>query len=351
LPPVRRCVLLAALALALTAGPAEAAGPGRIGVMVDGPMIDGSAPRGEWDRLAASGAASVRAPVYWSQAQPLGPERTDVSAPDAVVLAAARRGLDVLPVVLGTPGWAGGGGRVTFATPPADTRAYGAFLETLARRYGPRGRFWREHPGLRPRPIRAWQVWNEPNLEGYWSEQPFARGYVGLLQAARRGLRRADPKARVVAAGLPGESWLDLDRMYRAGGGGLFDAVAIHPYTARPRDVVRILEYVRRTMARHGDRATPLWVTELSWPASTGRTHDHVGNATDDRGQAVRLRAGLRRLAAAARRLKVRRTFWYTWLSDEREPSTFAWSGLRRLRPDGRVVSTPALRAFRRLAR
>lgn len=348
---MRLPVLLAALAMALAAAPAQASGPERIGVMVDGPMIEGSAPRGEWDRLAASGADWVRTPVYWIQAQPLGPGETDFSRPDAVVLAAARRGLDVLPVVLGTPGWAADSTEVTFASPPANTRAYGAFLAALARRYGPRGRFWREHPGVRRRPIRAWQVWNEPSIEYFWSQQPFESGYVALLRAARRALRRADPGARLIAAGFPNESWVALDRVYRAGGAGLFDAVAIHPYTARPRDVIRILELVRSTMAGHGDARKPLWVTELSWPASVGRTRDPLGNATDDRGQATRLRAGVRRLAAAARRLRVRRTYWYTWLSDETEDTTFAWSGLRRRRADGRIVSAPALRAFRRLAR
>ena len=58
---------------------------------------------GEWDLLAGSGAESVRAAVYWNQVQPTGPGEQNFAASDPVFLAAAQRGVDVLPVVQGTP--------------------------------------------------------------------------------------------------------------------------------------------------------------------------------------------------------------------------------------------------------
>ena len=48
----------------------------------------------------------MRAAFYWRQIQPTGPADADFAAPDAVVLAAAQRGLGVLPVLQGTPDWA-----------------------------------------------------------------------------------------------------------------------------------------------------------------------------------------------------------------------------------------------------
>jgi hypothetical protein len=348
-------VLAAALVAAAPAGAAE----WRLGVVVDGPLTDGNPrvpdPAAEWDRLAASGATTVRASFYWSVAQPDGPGRVTLGQYDAVVLAAARRGLDVVPVVVGTPAWAAlvpG----EFGSPPRQSEAYGAFLEALAARYGPRGSLWREYPGVRRRPIRAWQIWNEPDLDLFWSRQPFQHDYARLVATARRALRRADPGAKVVLAGLPNRSWESLDLIYAAGGRGSFDAVAIHPFTARPRDVIRILALVRGVMAWHGDGAKPLWVTELSWTAAEGKSEVQIGIETSQRGQARRLSAGLRLLAAARRRLKIRRVYWYTWISHEGRlhqgrTDTFGWSGLRRLRSDGRVVSAPALRVFRRAAR
>jgi hypothetical protein len=155
----------------------------------------------------------------------------------------------------------------------------------------------------------------------------------------------------VILGGLTGESWHDLRRVYRAGGRRHFDAVALHPYTARPLNVVRIVRFARRVMRRHGDRRKPVWITEMSFPAAKDRIETGPGIDTTDRLQAKRLRAAMRRLAAERRRLRIQRVFWYTWLSVEsRSGSVFNFSGLRRLR-DGRVVSAPALGVFRRTAR
>ena len=43
-------------------------------------------------------------------------------------------------------------------------------------------------------------------------------------------------------AGLPNESWIALRKVYKAGGRGAFDAVALHPYTGKPRNVIRLIE-------------------------------------------------------------------------------------------------------------
>jgi hypothetical protein len=346
-----RAALVAVLALLAAAAPASAQAPRDwLGVVADGPLTDPAADRErEWDLVGGSGAATIRTAFYWWDGQPAGPGAVDFAAYDRVVLAAARRGLRTLPVVHGTPEWA----RERpgdFASPPRDPADFGRFLTGLVGRYGPRGSLWREQPGVRRLPIRDWQIWNEPNLTRYWSQQPFARSFVRLLRASRRALRGADRRARVILAGLPNESWTALGAIYRAGGRRSFDAVALHPYTGKPRNVVRLVRFARRVMRRYGDRRKPVWVTELSWPAAKGRTDGTIGFETDDRGQARRLREGLRRLAAARRSLRIERVYWYTWLSAEGGPSSFAWSGLRRVR-DGEVISAPALRVFRTLAR
>jgi polysaccharide biosynthesis protein PslG len=346
---LRACLAAVLCLLASAAAPASAAVPRDwLGVMVDGPMTAPGADVGdEWSRLGDSGAGHVRAELYWPQAQPAGPDALDLTASDAVVLAAAREGLGVLPVVRGTPRWAGTGGSGD-ASPPRLT-ALAGYLKALARRYGPAGSLWTEHPEVARRPVRIWQVWNEPNLRAYWSRQPFARSYVRMLRAARAALRDVDGGARVVLAGLPNRSWTALRSVYRAGGRRAFDAVALHPYTGKPGHVVELVRLARREMARYGDRRKAVWITELSWPATEG-THHRTGFETSNAGQAKRLRRALRLLAAERLRLRIRRVYWYTWLSAEQGPSAFGWSGLRRVR-DGRRVSAPALRAFVRTGR
>jgi hypothetical protein len=265
------------------------------------------------------------------------------------VIAAAQRGLGVLPVVEWAPGWAAAR-RGPFGTPPRRAEDVSRIFRTLVERYGPNGSLWHERPDLARRPIRHWQVFNEPNLKGFWPMRPFAPSYVATLRAAARGIRAIDPSATVVLAGLTGESWKALKSLYRAGAHGSFDAVSIHPYTARPADVLRIARYTRRVMARRGDRTLPIWVTELSWPAAARRLSKPPpwAAATDSR-QARLLRQGVRRLARARKRLRIAGVYWYTWLSVEGK-SWFDYSGLRRVRRGARV-DTPALKAFRQTAR
>ena len=344
-------VLIAALALLAAAAPAAAAArrvpAGWLGVVADGPL--GAADGGEWDRMVSSGVESVRTAVRWYELQPSSGETTDSSALDATVAAAAQRGLAVLPVVQSTPGWAARRPGDT-ASPPRDPATFGRFLAALVARYGPQGSLWAERPELPRVPIRDWQVWNEPNITRYWSQQPFAKSYVRLLRAAHAALHAADPGATVVLAGLPNESWKALRSIYKAGGRGHFDAVALHPYTRKPSDVLRLIRYARRVMRKRGDGSTPVWVTELSWPAAKGKVPRPAGFEVSEKGQARRLRTALRLLSAARRRQRIARVFWYTWLSTEAGPSAFDWSGLRRLR-EGAAVDAPALAAFRRSAR
>jgi hypothetical protein len=363
-------VLLATLVLAaLLTTPASAAVPRHwVGAMVDGPMFS---PRVNLDRevglMSRTGVRSIRVAFYWSQMQPyrtwdeIPPaERsrfrhsmagipTDFRRTDRAVRAAARRGLTVLPVVVVAPVWAARHPETQRTSPPAGTEQYAGFTAALVRRYGPRGQFWRANPGVRKVPIRDWQIWNEPNQSRYyWSDQPYHDDYVALLRAARASIKFVDPKARIVAAGLVGRSWEEVDKLYRAGARGAFDVLAIHPYTANPSNVVRIVSLVRGVTRRHGDGNRPIMLTELTWPSSVGRVPARFGWETNRARQASRLGALLPRLARGRRRLKIDRVYWYTWMGEDRSRTNpFDYSGLRTASTSGRLRSKPAYRTFR----
>jgi hypothetical protein len=350
-----RLIALVVVLLALLAAPAGAAErrvpPGWLGVTADGPLS--ATDDAEWDRMAGAGVESVRVAFRWFRLQP-EPQAIDFAPTDAVVAAAARRGIRALPVVEQPPAWAATRPG-DLSSPPRDPAAVEAFLTALVGRYGPAGTFWAEHPELSRLPIRAWQIWNEPNHAGVWSEQPYAPSYVRTLRAAAAGIRRADSGAKVVLAGLVNRSWLALRELYKAGAGGLFDAVAIHPYTSKPKNVVRLAELARQEMRRRGDARLPIWITELSWPAAKtrsaqGKVKRRFGFEVTPAAQAARLRKALALLSASRARLRIGHVNWYTWLSAEAGPSSFDWAGLRRVR-DGRAVSTPALAAYTRAAR
>jgi hypothetical protein len=363
-------VILALAAALFAAAPASSAQSrvpeGWLGVTLDGPFDAGK--EREWNRIVAAGAESVRTAVRWYHFQPyrssadvpeseaarfrdVGGVPTDFSRMDELVAAAAQRGLSVLPVVLAPPDWAVAKPGVIGAR-PRNPATFARFMTGLVGRYGPRGSLWAEQPQLPRVPIREWQIWNEPNLTSYWSRQPFARTFVRMLRAASAAVRAADGGATIVLAGLTNKSWKALRSIYRAGGRGNFDAVALHPFTRKPADVLRLVRLARGVMARYGDGRLPVWVTELSWPAAKGkvRKRNRTGFEVTNAVQARNMGLVLRLLARERRRLRIERVVWYTWLSAESGQNPFNWSGLRRLRK-GSVVDTPALRAFRRAAR
>ena len=122
------------------------------------------------------------------------------------------------------------------------------------------------------------------------------------LRAAATGIRRADPGASVVLAGLTNRSWVALRELYDAGAAGLFDVLALHPYTARPANVLRLVRLSRRELRAHGDGAMPVWITELSWPAARGRVPSGLKFDFDDGDQAKLLGRALHMLGRRPRR-------------------------------------------------
>ncbi|MBJ7329596.1 MAG: hypothetical protein JHC95_06845 [Solirubrobacteraceae bacterium] len=305
----------------------------------------------EFALMARSGAHTTRLTIDWNVAQPAADWPASLVATDAIVLAAARSGVTVLPTVVGAPSWASDDPPTgTYVLRPRDPAQYAAFVTTLIARYGPAGTLWTEHRDVRPRPIRAWQVWNEPNLTRYWRTN-WVSGYTALLEAAHAAIKAADPGAQVVLAGLPNYSWLGLQALYRRGAGRFFDVVAVHPYTKRLTSLMDIVEANRRVMRANGDREAELWITELSWPAAKGRARDLGFNVTAAEQRRL-LRAGVRELAARRRSLRIGRVLWYSWLSrGSGTTDPFAYSGLRWLTPSGGVRSTPGYDAFRDVAR
>jgi hypothetical protein len=330
---------------------------GFLGVNVGGPMLDpGVDTTNEFAAMARAGAESERVPLFWPSMQSSQDRPIDFSASDRLVGAAASHGLRSLPTVLLTPAWAAKDPGNP-ASPPRDPGTYGAFLTALVRRYGPGGDYWRTRPGLASIPVRDWQIWNEPAQGRYWSEQPFAAGYVALLRAAGAALKRADPGAHIVLAALNSAAnftaWGSLEQIYRAGGRGLFDYAAVNAFTARASNVVRTVELFRAVMARHGDRRRPVIVTEFSWPSALGhRLATSIGGiVVSERNQARRLAEAMPLLARARQRLRIAAVYWYTWLSP-RLGSTdpFDYAGLRR-QSSHAVVSKPALASYQRSAR
>ncbi|MFL5883469.1 MAG: hypothetical protein ACJ77M_00215, partial [Thermoleophilaceae bacterium] len=320
----------------------------------------------ELDLMVASGVQSVRLQFAWELAQPYpgwdfvpsdqasrfvdeGGMPTDWSAIDRQVAAAAARHLAVLPVVITSPAWAAIPPS-TQGSPPRDPATYARFAAACVHRYGPNGTFWAQHPELQPQPIRDWQIWNEPNFRVFWRPKNWPRPYVKVLRAARASIKAVDPGARIVLGGLPQQSWKAIEKIYRSGGGRLFDIAAIHPFTSKVSGAVEIVRRSEAVMRRFGDGRKPVWLTEITWPSSRGHTKTGFGYEVTPSVQAAKLADAFRTFARLRRSLRIQRVYWYTWISpDHSRTYPFDWSGLSTLK-NGNVVRKPALAIFRRTA-
>jgi hypothetical protein len=198
-----------------------------------------------------------------------------------------------------------------------------------------------------------WQIWNEPSLELYWPIQPFATSYMALVHAAHDAIKRLDPGAKVVLAGMPNFVWDYVSQIYAVKGAkSLFDVVAVHPFTAQPAGVITILQRVRAVMNRAGDRRKPILATEVSFPSAQGEASQHFGFETTEAGQAANLAQLLPMLAAGRTKLGLLGFYHYTWLSrDIPGDKSFAFAGLFRFRRHTfKIVPKPAYAAFKSAA-
>lgn len=346
----------------LAAGPAAADARslphGFYGVMADGVLMTrgDEAFAAEFSLMRETGVETIRPVVYWADMQPERGGDIIFFSLDRVMAQAARNGIDVVPVVLRAPAWA----RVqegNFASPPKDPADFAAFLKGLIGRYGPDGSFWAAHPDVPKRPQRDWQVWNEPNLDRYWSSpKPFAKDYVKLQQVAHDAIKQADPGARVILAGFGNDSWNAFAAAYKAGlTGKMYDVAATHPFTGQVKNVMKIVRFNREVMARNGDKRKPMIVSEITWPAAKGtQATTTAGYEVTPQEQATKLTEVYKAFIKHRKRWRIERVIWSTWLTtDCCSSNSFDWSGLRKVDPrkeNATPVDKPAFFAFRTLA-
>lgn len=310
---------------------------------------------GQFDAMASAGVESLRTNFYWALAQRQPGAPFDFAYSDRIVREATSHGISVLPVLIVAPAWARDGNE-PFA-PPRDPNQYAAYLTALIQRYGPSGSFWPEHPELPVRPLRHWQIWNEPHLGYQWAipnDADYAPGYGKLLRVSYAAAKTADPGSRIVLAGLANQSWKYLSRLYRKGRiKGYYDIAALHPYTAYSRGITTLTRRFRDVMRQRGESRKQVWITEFGLPASKGRIESDNFLQTTDRGMARFLSAGYSRAAATrrSRRVAVTRVYWYTWAT----PyccELFRFAGLFDYDPsNGEFKAMPAFRAYARSAR
>jgi Glycosyl hydrolase catalytic core len=342
----RTCALVAiifAVAL-LAAAPVAGAVPGKFW----GVVPQGGLGQERFERLKRGGVDSVRIPIAWGDVQPVQGGSFDWSPTDATVAAATAAGLEVLPFLYGAPSWAvpsapvpGSGG--TVRAPkflPVKTgvqrAAWQRFASEAVLRYGPAGSFWAARPSLPQRPIRVWQIWNEPNFK-YFVVRPNPADYGKLVNLSYAGIRAVDPGAQLVLGGLfsrpieatfrrrPPQAYFAADflnRMYLSTPGikRKFHGVALHPYTGSYKRFVPYIEEFRAVLKAHRDAGKGLWLTEVSWSSKAPRPGNSFNKGPS--GQVKQLKGAFRLLRANQGRWRVQRVYWFA-VEDRRNSCNF----------------------------
>jgi Glycosyl hydrolase catalytic core len=321
-----------------------------VGVNIDGPLAGGqlSLPPA-MSTMVGAGVESVRVAFNWAAAQPTESGPYDFSETDLIVGNAARDGLTVLPVVLYTPSWDARPNPTGTIAIPRDDAPYAAYLTALVMRYGPTGTYWADNPTLPKRPIREWQIWNEPNFTYYWPARPFAPSYMALVKAAHTAIKQADPGAKVMLAGMPNDAWDYLQKIYDVPHAGrYFDVVAAHPYTVIPSNVILFLQKMRTVMNRNGDARKPIVITEMGWNSSVGhKPSDNFCCQSTAARQATKVQAVLPLLAQNRAALNLQAFYYYTWASQGTNGGPSAgWAGIFQM-TGSRLVPKPVYGQFK----
>lgn len=352
-------LLLAALVAIVvpvaTSGARTHVPPGFFGIAPQG------APSAEDARyMKAGGIETVRFTLIWPMIQPTAKGGYGWGYFDEVVETAAQAGLRVLPTFNSTPKWLAAKGTTLPVKNAKQRAAWSAFLEAAVRRYGPGGEFWSEHaqvgvnyePAItKPMPIREWQIWNEANFF-YFTYPVSPSAYARLVTISSKAIKRADPSAKVVLAGLFGEPTAKgskgmpaaqfLERLYAVPGlKTRFDGVALHPYAVDAETLEELVEGVHEVSAENHDRPS-LYITEMGWGSQND--FNQVAFEQGRQGQTRQLRDSYRYLIDNQRRLNLKQVDWFSW-RDQRGTCTFCDSV--GFFPEGkRFRAKPAWHAF-----
>jgi hypothetical protein len=208
------------------------------------------------DAAQAAGFTWIRMDLGWA-----GVERVagsyDFSAFDALVGSAESRAMHTLLILdYGNPLYTGGA-----MVPPTTSgalSAFGAYAEAAAAHFKGRD--------------VTFEVWNEPDLAGFWPPAPDTGQYEAVLREAIAHVHAGNPSARVFTGGLSSprpDSYAMLQTIFADGAAASADGVGMHLYVWAPPEIR--YEDVLRLRALVTDKLGPVPVACTEWGFNSTR--------------------------------------------------------------------------------
>jgi hypothetical protein len=203
--------------------------------------------------MKEAGVGWVRMDFLWEDIEP-GQGKFDFAKYDYVVGLLAQNNIRILGILDYSADWASACKR--WNCPPSDNKLFIDYATAVVSRYKDKVKFW--------------EIWNEPDSYVYWSAQDGLKSYCALLKEAYVALKKVDPECKVLNGGLANGP-ASVNRLYDSGAGGYFDILNIHFFESplHSNAIKAVAAYPKlayKIMARNGDGAKKIWVTEIGCP-------------------------------------------------------------------------------------
>jgi len=236
-------------------------------------------------QMKSMGMSTVRVDADWSGGEP-SPDSFDWSTLDRIMASIQTVGMTADLIIDGCPAWAAAPGAAGEFAQPAEPSQFAAWAAAVAARYSAQG-------------TRYFEIWNEPNIQEFWSPTPNPAAYTQDLVAAYAAIKEVDPAAVVISGGLSDggntsttyDPVTFLEDMYADGAKGSFDEVGDHPYSfpsATPdsgmsswTEMDGTSPSLRSVMAANGDSAKKIWITEYGAPTIGENAVSESAQTTD----------------------------------------------------------------------
>ena len=235
-----------------------------------------------------AGFTWVKQRFEWRNIEKVKKNEFEWHEPDLVIDKINKAGLGIIARLDNQPDWARKDKIFPASGPPDNIEDWKDFVQDFAERY--KGK------------VQIYEIWNEPNISREWGNvKPDAKAYTEMLRVSYTEIKKIDPNAVIVSAGLsPTTEQSDraiadlvfLREMYANGAKAYFDMLGVHapgfkaapdvdpgvvakdaaltnndpsPEEAKRVYSFRHAEDLRKVMVENGDDAKQVAIMEMGW--------------------------------------------------------------------------------------
>lgn len=198
------------------------------------------------------GAIYGRNDIWWGSIEK--PKGTwDFAKADSTVNLFTKNGIDLLGILCYFSDWAPDHNA---PKSEADRDEFANYVKTMVTRYKDK--------------IKNWEIWNEPNINIFWSPKPDPNNYTELLKKSYTEIKKIDTNIKVVGMVTSGVDIDFIEKCLKLDAGKYMDVISVHPYQHEPPGVFyprtsmyKIFEL--KNMLTKYNVNIPIWLTECGW--------------------------------------------------------------------------------------